>query len=98
MDFCQFRRVSLIFPEVKISEFWSCWMKKWKDARVVEWDGLENRCTGNRTEGSNPSLSANQMNAPPALSGVFLFSAAGASLLVPDAENKNKSERSERAF
>jgi hypothetical protein len=25
---------------------------------VVERDGLENRCTGNRTEGSNPSLSA----------------------------------------
>ena len=25
---------------------------------MVEWDGLENRCTGNRTEGSNPSLSA----------------------------------------
>ena len=31
---------------------------KRKDARVVEWDGLENRCTGNCTEGSNPSLSA----------------------------------------
>jgi hypothetical protein len=30
-----------------------------RDARVVEWDGLENRCTGNCTEGSNPSLSAN---------------------------------------
>ena len=25
---------------------------------MVEWDGLENRCAGNRTEGSNPSLSA----------------------------------------
>jgi hypothetical protein len=24
---------------------------------VVEWDGLENRCTGNRTVGSNPTLS-----------------------------------------
>jgi hypothetical protein len=30
-----------------------------RDARVVEWDGLENRCMGNCTEGSNPSLSAN---------------------------------------
>lgn len=30
----------------------------WKDAGVVERDGLENRCTGNCTEGSNPSLSA----------------------------------------
>lgn len=25
---------------------------------MVDRDGLENRCTGNRTEGSNPSLSA----------------------------------------
>ena len=24
---------------------------------MVEWDGLENRCTGNRTVGSNPTLS-----------------------------------------
>ena len=30
----------------------------WRDARAVEWDGLENRCMGNCTEGSNPSLSA----------------------------------------
>jgi hypothetical protein len=30
-----------------------------RDARVAEWDGLENRCAGNCTEGSNPSLSAN---------------------------------------
>src|SRR5207248_7274648 len=29
-----------------------------RGARVVDRDGLENRCTGNRTEGSNPSLSA----------------------------------------
>ncbi len=29
-----------------------------RGARVVEWDGLENRCTGNRTVGSNPTLSA----------------------------------------
>ena len=32
--------------------------KKRKDARVVEWDGLENRCTHKGTEGSNPPLSA----------------------------------------
>jgi hypothetical protein len=31
-----------------------------KGARAVERDGLENRCTGNCTEGSNPSLSANK--------------------------------------
>jgi hypothetical protein len=30
---------------------------------VVEWDGLENRCTGHRTEGSNPSLSAEMIEA-----------------------------------
>ncbi len=30
-----------------------------RDARVVDWGGLENRCPGNWTEGSNPSLSAN---------------------------------------
>lgn len=26
---------------------------------MVDWDGLENRCAGNRTVGSNPTLSAN---------------------------------------
>jgi hypothetical protein len=35
---------------------------------VVEWDGLENRCTGNRTVGSNPTLSA---------SNSILFQASG---------------------
>ena len=30
----------------------------WKDAGVVDRDGLENRCTLTGTEGSNPSLSA----------------------------------------
>lgn len=30
-----------------------------RDARVVDWGGLENRCPGNWTVGSNPSLSAN---------------------------------------
>lgn len=29
-----------------------------RGARAVEWDGLENRCGGNSTEGSNPSPSA----------------------------------------
>jgi hypothetical protein len=28
------------------------------NGKVVEWDGLENRCAGNRTVGSNPTLSA----------------------------------------
>lgn len=31
-------------------------------ARAVEWDGFENRCTGNGTGGSNPSLSAENKN------------------------------------
>ena len=30
----------------------------WEGARVVEWDGLENRCGLRSTEGSNPSLPA----------------------------------------
>ena len=37
-------------------------LNNWRDARAVEWDGLENRCTGNCTEGSNPSLSATMGN------------------------------------
>ncbi len=32
-----------------------------RDARVVDWGGLENRCPGNWTEGSNPSLSAERL-------------------------------------
>ena len=34
------------------------YMSTRRGAREVEWDGLENRCMGNCTEGSNPSLSA----------------------------------------
>ena len=33
-----------------------------RDARAVERGGLENRCTGNGTEGSNPSLSAKRLS------------------------------------
>src|SRR5262249_9443490 len=29
-----------------------------RGARAADWAGLENRCAGNRTEGSNPSPSA----------------------------------------
>ncbi len=32
-----------------------------RDARVVDWGGLENRCPGNWTVGSNPSLSADHI-------------------------------------
>src|SRR4030042_4479142 len=32
--------------------------KNWRGGRGVEWDGLENRCGGNSTQGSNPCLSA----------------------------------------
>ena len=38
--------------------------QKRKDAGVADRDGLENRCTGNRTEGSNPSLSATKKGLP----------------------------------
>ena len=34
----------------------------WRGAGVVERGGLENRCAGNRTEGSNPSLSASRFS------------------------------------
>ena len=30
----------------------------WRDARAVEWGGLENRCACERTVGSNPTLSS----------------------------------------
>ena len=33
-----------------------------RGGRVVECGGLENRCAGNRTEGSNPSLSATYLS------------------------------------
>ena len=33
-----------------------------KDAGVVDRDGLENRCTLTGTQGSNPCLSANQLD------------------------------------
>ncbi len=38
-------------------------MPQRRDARVVDWGGLENRCLLARTGGSNPSLSAEAMNA-----------------------------------
>ena len=44
--------VNLYFNRVKISP-------ARRDARAVEWGGLENRYMGNYIEGSNPSLSAN---------------------------------------
>jgi hypothetical protein len=31
---------------------------KWRDARAVDWGGLENRCPRKWTQGSNPCLSA----------------------------------------
>ncbi len=48
-----------------------------RDARVVEWGGLENRCPGNWTGGSNPFLSADYFNPviPPIgeMTGIFIF-------------------------
>jgi hypothetical protein len=37
----------------------------WKDARVVEWNSLENCLTRKGKEGSNPSLSANKSHLQP---------------------------------
>ena len=52
-----------------------------KDARVVEWDGLENRYTGNCIEGSNPSLSASTTATDgPREAGAFCFNADRAKL------------------
>ena len=39
---------------------------------MVETGGLENRCTGNRTGGSNPSLSASFLRGPSLRSGFRL--------------------------
>ena len=36
----------------------ACGLCLWRGARAADWAGLENRCGGNVTEGSNPSLSA----------------------------------------
>ena len=47
-----------------------------RDARVVDWGGLENRCPGNWTVGSNPSLSADHCTPVPSIDGTgFYFSA-----------------------
>ena len=35
-----------------------------RGARAVEWGGLENRCAGNSTQGSNPCLSATDTSLP----------------------------------
>ena len=40
---------------------------------MVDWAGLENRCTGNRTEGSNPSLSASLRAGVPQVIGTSAF-------------------------
>lgn len=47
-------------------------LKKGRLVRVVEGARLESVYTGNRIEGSNPSVSANT-NQRPAFGGVFLF-------------------------
>ncbi len=45
-----------------------------RDARVVDWGGLENRCPGNWTGGSNPSLSADHSTPVPSVTEqVFYF-------------------------
>jgi hypothetical protein len=51
---------------------------------VVEWDGLENRCTGNRTVGSNPTLSAN-------FRGIQIYQIAAIANLLPTVRFQVKS-------
>ena len=62
MPFFVFDKVILAFQENNDTIFYVLLYTSTtrKDAGVVDRDGLENRCTGNRTEGSNPSLSANK--------------------------------------
>ena len=52
-----YAHILILFPRKKY-KFENLIIQDWRDARAVEWDGLENRCMGNCTEGSNPSLSA----------------------------------------
>ena len=46
----------------KIHKLYFMFRVNWRDARVVESGGLENRCALMGTEGSNPSLSENLKN------------------------------------
>ena len=53
-----------------------------RGARVVDWDGLENRCAGNGTVGSNPTLSASSeqcwaLPQPPRLRRCWRVAATG---------------------
>jgi hypothetical protein len=62
-----------------------------KDAREVEWDGLENRYTGNCIEGSNPSLSASTTATDgPRFAGAFCFNANRAKLALQREAVKQK--------
>ncbi len=48
----------------------------WRDGRVVDCGGLENRCPGDWTGGSNPSLSADHSTPVPSVTEqVFYFTA-----------------------
>jgi hypothetical protein len=47
--------------------------KRRRNGRVVDCGGLENRCPGDWTGGSNPSFSAPGMNTRPSVTAWFLF-------------------------
>ena len=72
-----------------------CAKRLWRDARVVEWGGLENRCTLSSTGGSNPFLSATKRVKFPSL--FFVFSPSECLHSEEVAENK-KMKRSEASF
>jgi hypothetical protein len=68
---------------------------------VVEGARLESVYTGNRIAGSNPALSANQINALPTKSGgIFVLGSSGpsASLELELPKTKMKASASERAL
>ena len=50
---------NLYAPTSSVRSTWRRAVRIRRDGRVVEGGGLENRCAGNRTLGSNPSPSAN---------------------------------------
>ena len=62
-----------LLPLVKILPSPKATAGKRRLVRVVEGARLESVYTGNRIEGSNPSVSANKINASAAGGGIFIW-------------------------